>query len=148
MTETSGRVAACLPIRSDTDLAWVRQHVRQAAAEVGFGLVEQTKLITAASELARNTLVHGGGGQVESVFLDRGHARGLRLTFTDEGPGISDVERALTDGYTSGGGLGLGLGGARRLVHEFSIDTSPGNGTSVTVVCWVGVPPRPREEAR
>ncbi|MCW7941435.1 anti-sigma regulatory factor [Streptomyces hygroscopicus] len=130
------------------DLAWVRQHVRQAAAEVGFGLVEQTKLITAASELARNTLVHGGGGQVESAYLDNGRARGLRLTFTDEGPGIADVERALTDGYTSGGGLGLGLGGARRLVHEFSIETCPGHGTSVTVVCWAAVPPRPREETR
>lgn len=148
MTETSGRLAACLPIRSDMDLAWVRQHVRQAAAEVGFGLVEQTKLITAASELARNTLVHGGGGQVESVFLDNGRAHGLRLTFTDEGPGIADVEQALTDGYTSGGGLGLGLGGARRLVHEFSIDTTPGAGTSVTVVCWAAGPPRPRQEAR
>ncbi|MGW9024194.1 anti-sigma regulatory factor [Streptomyces sp. NPDC055722] len=129
------------------DLAWVRQHVRQAAAELGFGLVEQTKLITAASELARNTLIHGGGGRVESVFLDNGWARGLRLTFSDEGPGIADVERALTDGYTSGGGLGLGLGGARRLVQEFSIDTSPGGGTSVTVVCWTAATPRPREEA-
>lgn len=148
MTETSGRLAACLPIRSDMDLAWVRQHVRRAAAEVGFGLVEQTKLITAASELARNTLVHGGGGQVESTVLDNGRARGLRLTFTDDGPGIADVERALTDGYTSGGGLGLGLGGARRLVHEFSIDTTPGVGTSITVVCWTAGPPRPREEAR
>ncbi|WP_055491089.1 anti-sigma regulatory factor [Streptomyces sp. TP-A0356] len=130
------------------DLAWVRQHVRQAAAELDFGLVEQTKLITAASELARNTLVHGGGGHVESAFLDNGRARGLRLTFTDEGPGIADVERALTDGYTSGGGLGLGLGGARRLVHEFTIDTRPGAGTSVTVVCWAAGPPRPREEMR
>ncbi|MGV9566594.1 anti-sigma regulatory factor [Streptomyces sp. NPDC003480] len=130
------------------DLAWVRQHVRQTAAEIGFGLVEQTKLITAASELARNTLVHGGGGQVESVVLDHGRARGLRLTFTDEGPGIADVEQALTDGYTSGGGLGLGLGGARRLVHEFSIDTRPGGGTTVTVVCWTAGPPRPREEVR
>lgn len=147
MTETSGRVAASLPIRSDMDLAWVRQHVRQAAAELGFGLVEQTKLITAASELARNTLIHGGGGRVESVFLDNGRARGLRLTFSDEGPGIADVERALTDGYTSGGGLGLGLGGARRLVQEFSIDTGPGGGTSVTVVCWTAATPRPREEA-
>ncbi|MEU8588924.1 anti-sigma regulatory factor [Streptomyces sp. NPDC048664] len=130
------------------DLAWVRQHVRRTAAEVGFGLVEQTKLITAASELARNTLVHGGGGQVESAVVDNGRARGLRLTFSDEGPGIADVERALTDGYTSGGGLGLGLGGARRLVHEFSIDTTPGAGTSITVVCWTAGPPRPREEAR
>ncbi|MEU8983015.1 anti-sigma regulatory factor [Streptomyces sp. NPDC048309] len=130
------------------DLAWVRQHVRQAAAQLGFGLVEQTKLVTAASELARNTLVHGGGGQVESTPLEKGVARGLRLTFSDEGPGIPDVERALSDGYTSGGGLGLGLGGARRLVHEFSIDTRPGEGTDVTVICWVAGPPRPREESR
>lgn len=148
MTETSGGVTMCLPIRTDMDLAWVRQHVRQAAAEIGFGLVEQTKLVTAASELARNTLVHGGGGQVESAAVSGGRTRGLRLTFTDEGPGIPDVELALTDGYTSGGGLGMGLGGARRLVHEFSIDSRPGSGTRVIVVCWVAAPPRPREEAR
>jgi serine/threonine-protein kinase RsbT len=148
VTETSGRVTMCLPIRTDMDLAWVRQHVRQAAAEIGFGLVEQTKLVTAASELARNTLVHGGGGQVECAAVSGGRTRGLRLTFTDEGPGIPDVELALTDGYTSGGGLGMGLGGARRLVHEFSIDSRPGGGTRVTVVCWVTAPPRPREEAR
>ena len=148
MTETSGRVTTCLPIRTDMDLAWVRQHVRQAAAEIGFGLVEQTKMITAASELARNTLVHGGGGQVEFAFLDNGRARGLRLSFIDEGPGIPDIERALTDGYTSGGGLGLGLGGARRLVHEFSIDSRPGEGTRVTVICWAAGPPRPREGVR
>ena len=148
MTETSGRATTCLSIRTDRDLAWVRQHVRQAAAEAGFGLVEQTKLVTAASELARNTLVHGGGGRVESAVVVGGPTRGLRLTFTDEGPGIPDFELALTDGYTSGGGLGLGLGGARRLVHEFSIDSRPGGGTRVTVVCWVAAPPRPREEAR
>ncbi|MFD7713481.1 anti-sigma regulatory factor [Streptomyces sp. NPDC059785] len=129
------------------DLAWVRQHVRQVAAELGFGLVEQTKLVTAASELARNTLVHGGGGQMESAALDQGRARGLRLTFSDEGPGITDIDRALSDGYTSGGGLGLGLGGARRLVHEFSIDSTPGDGTAVTVICWAAAPPHPRGEA-
>jgi serine/threonine-protein kinase RsbT len=148
VTETSGCVTTCLPIRSDMDLAWVRQHVRQAAAELGFGLVDQTKLVTAASELARNTLVHGGGGQVESTVLQNGLARGLRLTFTDEGPGIPDIERALSDGYTSGGGLGLGLGGARRLVHEFSLDSRPGAGTAVTVICWVAGPPRQRKEMR
>ncbi|MEU1202078.1 anti-sigma regulatory factor [Streptomyces sp. NPDC005813] len=130
------------------DLAWVRQHVRQAAAQLGFGLVEQTKLVTAASELARNTLVHGGGGQVESTALTSGISRGLRLTFRDEGPGITDVQRALSDGYTSGGGLGLGLGGARRLVHEFSIDSRPDEGTAVTVICWVGGQPHPRQEGR
>ncbi len=148
MTETSGRVAARLPIRSDMDLAWVRQHVRQAAAELGFGLVEQTKLVTAASELARNTLVHGGGGHVDCVPLDDGRTRGLKLTFSDEGPGIPDVELALSDGYTSGGGLGLGLGGARRLVHEFSLDSRPGEGTSVTVICWAAAPPHPRGGVR
>lgn len=148
MTDTSGRVSACLPIRSDMDLAWVRQHVRQAAAQLGFGLVDQTKLVTAASELARNTLVHGGGGHVESTVLEAGAARGLRLTFSDQGPGIPDIERALGDGYTSGGGLGLGLGGARRLVHEFSIDSRPGEGTAVTVICWTAGAPRPREESR
>jgi serine/threonine-protein kinase RsbT len=148
VTDTSGRVTACLPIRTDMDLAWVRQHVRQAAAQLGFGLVDQTKLVTAASELARNTLVHGGGGQVESTVLEAGAARGLRLTFSDQGPGIPDIERALGDGYTSGGGLGLGLGGARRLVHEFSIDSRPGEGTAVTVICWTGGAPRPREESR
>ncbi|PBC66020.1 anti-sigma regulatory factor [Streptomyces sp. Tue6028] len=130
------------------DLAWVRQHVRQTAAQLGFGLVEQTKLVTAASELARNTLVHGGGGQVESTALTSGISRGLRLTFRDEGPGITDIQRALSDGYTSGGGLGLGLGGARRLVHEFSIDSRPDEGTAVTVICWVGGAPHPRQEGR
>ncbi|MGW3667633.1 anti-sigma regulatory factor [Streptomyces sp. NPDC005141] len=130
------------------DLAWVRQHVRQAAAQLGFGLVDQTKLVTAASELARNTLVHGGGGQLDSTVLATGAARGLRLTFSDQGPGIPDIERALGDGYTSGGGLGLGLGGARRLVHEFSVESRPGEGTAVTVICWTAGPPRPREESR
>lgn len=146
MTETSGCVSTCLPIRTDMDLAWVRRHVRQTAGELGFGLVDQTKLVTAASELARNTLVHGGGGQVESTVLRAGTTRGLRLAFSDQGPGITDVERALGDGYTSGGGLGLGLGGARRLVHEFSIDSRPGEGTAVTVICWTAAPPSPRQE--
>ncbi|MEU8034363.1 ATP-binding protein, partial [Streptomyces sp. NPDC049099] len=97
-----------LPIGSDADLAWVRQQVRQSAAELGFGLVQQTKLVTAASELARNTLVHGGGGHVEISSLSQGVTRGLRLSFVDTGPGIRDVELAMTDGYTTGGGLGLG----------------------------------------
>jgi serine/threonine-protein kinase RsbT len=143
---TSAGVEACLPIQSDMDLVWVRQHVRQAANLLGFGLVEQTKLVTAASELARNTLVHGGGGRMDSARVARGRAVGLRLAFSDEGPGIADPERALSDGYTSGGGLGMGLGGARRLVHEFSLETTAGRGTTVTVVSWVSAPPRPREE--
>jgi serine/threonine-protein kinase RsbT len=143
---TAAGVEACLPIRSDMDLVWVRQHVRQAAARLGFGLVDQTKLITAASELARNTLVHGGGGQMEATQVSTAGAQGLRLAFSDQGPGIADLEQALSDGYTSGGGLGMGLSGARRLVHDFDIDTTPGSGTTVRVTCWVGRPPRPREE--
>ncbi|MDL5199399.1 anti-sigma regulatory factor [Streptomyces sp. ALI-76-A] len=145
--QTAAGVEACLPIRSDMDLVWVRQHVRQAAGLLGFGLVEQTKLVTAASELARNTLVHGGGGQMETTPVVSGRTRGLRLTFSDEGPGIADLERALSDGYTSGDGLGMGLGGARRLVHEFAVDSTPGVGTKVTVVSWAAMPPRPREES-
>ncbi|MEU2284078.1 anti-sigma regulatory factor [Streptomyces sp. NPDC013178] len=129
------------------DLVWVRQHVRQSAAALGFSLVEQTKLVTAASELARNTLVYGGGGEVETVRVADGRAQGLRLTFTDDGPGIADLEQALSDGYTSGDGLGMGLGGARRLVHEFAIDSTPGAGTTVTVTSWATRPPRPREES-
>ncbi|MEH0541912.1 anti-sigma regulatory factor [Streptomyces sp. B21-105] len=147
MSETSAGVDARLPIRSDLDLVWVRQHVRQAAATLGFGLVEQTKLVTAASELARNTLVYGGGGEVEARAVSDGRAaRGLRLTFTDGGPGIADLEQALRDGFTSGEGLGMGLGGARRLVHDFAIDSAPGAGTTVTVTSWAVRPPRPREE--
>ncbi|GAA4308663.1 anti-sigma regulatory factor [Streptomyces venetus] len=144
---TAAGVEACLPIRSDMDLVWVRQHVRQAAARLGFGLVDQTKLVTAASELARNTLVHGGGGQMTVTQVSNGGSQGLRLAFTDEGPGIADLELALSDGYTSGGGLGMGLSGARRLVHDFDIDSTPGSGTAVRVTCWVARPPRPREGA-
>ncbi|MFF7262631.1 anti-sigma regulatory factor [Streptomyces sp. NPDC008159] len=144
--QTAGGVSACLPIHSDLDLVWVRQHVRQAAAQLGFGLVEQTKLVTAASELARNTLIHGGGGQMECAPVAVGGVQGLRLAFSDEGPGIPDLDRALVDGFTSGEGLGMGLGGARRLVHEFTIDSRPGRGTTVTVTTWLSGPPRPREE--
>ncbi|WP_030250747.1 MULTISPECIES: anti-sigma regulatory factor [unclassified Streptomyces] len=133
---------ATLPIGSDADLAWVRQQVRQAAAELGFGLVQQTKLVTAASELARNTLVHGGGGHVALTPLDTGQTRGLRLAFVDSGPGIRDLDQAMTDGYTSGGGLGLGMSGAKRLVHEFEVESRPGEGTTVTVTAWAtAVPP-------
>ncbi|OQR61249.1 anti-sigma regulatory factor [Streptomyces maremycinicus] len=137
-----------MPIRSDLDLVWVRQHVRRAAAALGFGLVDQTKLVTAASELARNTLVYGGGGEMAAEHVRDGRAQGLRLTFSDRGPGIADPERALSDGYTSGGGLGLGLGGARRLVHDFSLDSTPGVGTTVTVTSWAVRSPRQREEPR
>ncbi|GKQ35627.1 anti-sigma regulatory factor [Streptomyces sp. A012304] len=147
MSGTAAGVEARLPIRSELDLVWVRQHVRQAAAALGFGLVEQTKLVTAASELARNTLVYGGGGEVETARVSEGRTQGLRLTFTNQGPGIADVEQALCDGYTSGDGLGMGLGGARRLVHDFVIDSTPGQGTTVRVTSWAARPPRQREES-
>jgi serine/threonine-protein kinase RsbT len=126
-----------LPIRSGDDVVRVRQQVRTAAAENGLSLVDQTKLVTAASELARNTLVHGGGGTalVEVVKSPAGRT-GVKLRFTDEGPGIGDIELALTDGWTSGNGLGLGLSGARRLVDEFELHSQPGAGTKVVVVKW------------
>jgi len=125
-----------LPIRSAQDLVLVRQAVRTWTAELKFSLVEQTKMVTAASELARNTLDYGKGGQVILQLVQEGIRRGLRLSFEDNGPGIPDVELALRDGYTSGGGMGLGLGGARRLVNEFEIVTKVGEGTRVTVTRW------------
>jgi serine/threonine-protein kinase RsbT len=126
-----------LPIRSGDDVVRVRQFVRNAAADNGLSLVDQTKLVTAASELARNTLVHGGGGaaRVEVVKSANGRA-GVMLYFTDEGPGITDIGLALTDGWTTGTGLGLGLSGTRRLVDEFELTSEPGAGTSVVVVKW------------
>jgi serine/threonine-protein kinase RsbT len=126
-----------LPIRSGDDVVRVRQQVRNVAAEIRLSLVDQTKLVTAASELARNTLVHGGGGTaaIEVVKSANGRA-GVKLYFTDEGPGIADIGLALTDGWTSGKGLGLGLSGARRLVDEFELNSKPGAGTSVVVVKW------------
>ena len=125
-----------MPIRSAQDLVLVRQAVRTWAAELKFSLVEQTKMVTAASELARNTLDYGGGGQVTLELLQEGLRKGLRLSFEDKGPGIPDIELALRDGYTSGGGMGLGLGGARRLVNEFDIVSKVGEGTRVTVTRW------------
>jgi len=125
-----------LPVRSETDIVLVRQAVRKWAAELTFSLVDQTKIVTAASELARNTLIHGGGGTVRLEALAEGVRKGLRLTFEDQGPGIPDVELALRDGYTTGGGLGLGLSGSRRLVSEFAIDSRVGEGTRVTVSKW------------
>jgi len=125
-----------LPIRSAQDLVLVRQAVRTWTAELKFSLVEQTKMVTAASELARNTLDYGKGGQVILQLVQEGIRRGLRLSFEDNGPGIPDVELALRDGYTSGGGMGLGLGGARRLVNDFEIVTKVGEGTRVTVTRW------------
>jgi serine/threonine-protein kinase RsbT len=125
-----------LSIRSSEDVVLVRQAVRAAAVDLRFSLVDQTKIVTAASELGRNTLDYGGGGTVRLQVLQDGGRRGIRLTFEDKGPGITDIERALKDGYTTGGGLGLGLGGARRLSNEFSIDSRPGEGTRVTIARW------------
>src|SRR5215468_5354966 len=110
--------------------------VRAAAIEQRFSLVDQTKIVTAASELARNALDYGGGGIARIEALLEGSRRGLRLTFEDKGPGIADIERAMKDGFTTGSGLGLGLGGARRLSNEFAIDSRPGEGTRVTITRW------------
>jgi serine/threonine-protein kinase RsbT len=126
-----------LPVRSGEDVVKVRQAVRTLAMDLGFSLVEQTKVITAASELARNTLIHGGGGEVRIERLNEGPKRsGMRLTFEDRGAGIANVQLALTDGYTTGNGLGLGLNGARKLSHEFDLWTQPGVGTRVTITRW------------
>ena len=125
-----------LEIRSDEDVVRVRQVTRQWAVELGFNLVDQTKIVTAASELARNTFVHGGGGTTRLEELADGTRRGLRLTFEDKGPGIADLKEALRDGYTTGSGLGLGLGGARRLSSTFDITSAPGQGTCVRIARW------------
>jgi serine/threonine-protein kinase RsbT len=127
-----------LPIRSGDDVVRVRQQVRTAAAASGLSLVDQTKLVTAASELARNALVHGGGGTARVEVITAGSGRaGIRVSFSDGGPGIPDIDLALTDGWTTGGGLGLGLSGARRLVDEFELISEPGVGTSVVVSKWM-----------
>jgi serine/threonine-protein kinase RsbT len=123
-------------IRQSDDVVRVRQVTRTFAVEVGLSLVDQTKIVTAASELARNTLDYGGGGEAMLEVLDQGGRRGLRLTFEDKGPGIADIEQALKDGFTSGKGLGLGLGGSKRLCNEFSIDSKPGEGTKVSIARW------------
>ncbi|HZA92412.1 MAG TPA: anti-sigma regulatory factor [Gemmatimonadales bacterium] len=125
-----------LNIRSSADVVSVRQAARALAERVGFTLVDQTKLVTAASELARNTIDYGGGGSVRLELVENGVRRGVRLTFEDQGPGIADLNLALKDGYTSGHGLGLGLGGARRLVNDFTIESSPGAGTRVMIARW------------
>ncbi|WP_169987337.1 MULTISPECIES: anti-sigma regulatory factor [unclassified Microbispora] len=125
-----------LPIVTNGDVVLVRQQVRSLAAEIGLSLVEQTKIVTAASELARNALVHAGGGRVLIQVLEGGRRPGLRLVFSDEGPGIPDVDQALTEGWSTAGGLGLGLSGSRRLVDEFDLVSAPGEGTRVTVTKW------------
>jgi serine/threonine-protein kinase RsbT len=125
-----------LPIRTQEDIVRVRQATRESAVAQGFSLVDQTKLVTAASELARNTRDYGGGGEVEITRLNEPPRRGVRLVFSDKGPGIADIAQALTDGFTSGGGLGLGLSGAKRLSNEFSIESKVGEGTQVTIARW------------
>jgi serine/threonine-protein kinase RsbT len=125
-----------LPIAASSDIVLIRQEARKWAVELGFSLVDQTKMITAASELARNSLDYGGGGIVRFQIVENGTKRGLQLTFQDEGPGIPDIELALTDGYTTGKGMGLGLGGSRRLVNDFEISSSAGQGTRVTITRW------------
>jgi len=125
-----------LPVRSAADVVLVRQRVRQYALELKFSLVDQTKLVTAASELARNTLDHGKGGDCTIEILQNGIKSGLRLEFADRGPGIPDIDQALKDGFTTGGGMGLGLGGARRLVNDFEISSRVGEGTRISVVRW------------
>jgi serine/threonine-protein kinase RsbT len=123
-------------VRTSDDVVRVRQAVRARAIEAGFGIVDQTKLITAASEIGRNTVDYGGGGTLLIEIVREGARRGVQLTFSDTGPGITDLKSAMTDGYTTGGGLGLGLSGAKRLSNEFSIESTPGKGTTVTLARW------------
>jgi serine/threonine-protein kinase RsbT len=125
-----------MPVRTGEDVVRVRQEVRNRAIAAGFSLVDQTKLVTAASEIARNTIDYGGGGTLRLFVLRDGVKRGVRLVFEDKGPGIPDVKLALSDGYTSGSGLGLGLGGARRLSNEFEIHSVAGQGTKITLARW------------
>ena len=125
-----------MPIQSDGDVVLVRQKVRAWSVELGFGLVDQTKMVTAASELARNALIYGGGGTVQVEALNEGARKGLRLTFEDRGPGIPDIELAMRDGYSTGTGLGLGLSGAKRLCSEFEVRSKPGEGTWIMIARW------------
>jgi serine/threonine-protein kinase RsbT len=133
---TKDAEATVIPLRSDEDVVRLRKSVREYLVSAGFSLIDQTKMVTAASELARNTLRYGGGGESHLLAVSNGSRRGLSLAFIDQGPGIPDVELALTDGYTTGGGLGLGLSGAKRLSDEFEIDTAPGKGTVVKIIKW------------
>lgn len=131
-TSDAGR----MPLRNEQDIVLARQAVRQVAQRLRFSLVDQTKMVTAASELARNALVYGGGGDMDWEVVRSGTRDGLRLAFVDQGPGIPDIPLALTDGWTSGGGLGLGLSGTRRLVNDFTIESAPGAGTRVVITRW------------
>ena len=130
------RSSESMPIRTSEDIVLVRQLVRKQAMVLGFGLVDQTKIVTAASELARNALIHGGGGTVQVEALNEGARKGLRLTFEDRGPGIPDIELAMRDGYSTGSGLGLGLSGSKRLCSEFEVRSKAGEGTRITAARW------------
>ncbi|KAF1017053.1 MAG: Serine/threonine-protein kinase RsbT [Stenotrophomonas maltophilia] len=123
-------------VRTEQDVVLARQAVRQAAVGCGLHLVDQTKLVTAASELARNTVIYGGGGQMHWEVVERGVRRGVRLQFSDEGPGVANIEQDLTDGWSSGKGMGLGLSGSRRLVDDFELDSAPGKGTRISITKW------------
>src|SRR6476659_8198682 len=125
-----------LPVRTSDDVVRVRQAVRARAVAIGFSLVDQTKIVTAASEIGRNTVDYGGGGEMRIEVVRNGQRRGVRLTFSDAGPGIRDIDQAMRDGYTTGNGLGLGLSGAKRLCNEFAIQSAPGSGTTVTIARW------------
>jgi serine/threonine-protein kinase RsbT len=125
-----------LPIQVESHLVAIRRVARDMAKAIGLSLVDQTKFVTAASELARNTLQHGGGGECRAQIIRSAEGTGVRLVFIDQGPGIADLQQALSDGYTSVGGLGLGLGGAKRLVNDFHVESRPGEGTSVTIIRW------------
>ena len=125
-----------MPLRSDEDVVRLRQMVREQMVAAGFSLIDQTKIVTASSELARNTLRYGGGGEARVLHVNNGMRRGLALEFSDQGPGIPDIAQALKDGYTTGGGMGLGLSGAKRLSDEFEIESAPGAGTTVKIRKW------------
>src|SRR5215218_6345538 len=124
------------PVHAERDIVLVRQSVRKWSIELSCSIVDQTKVVTAASELARNLLIYGGGGDVTLEHVQEGIQKGLRLTFVDQGPGIADIDLALKDGFSSGKGMGLGLGGARRLVSDFNIESGPGKGTRITITKW------------
>jgi serine/threonine-protein kinase RsbT len=126
-----------MPLRTSDDVVRARQAVRACAVGAGFSLIDQTKIVTAASEIARNTVDYGGGGEMRVEVLKEGPRRGVRLTFTDQGPGIADISLAMRDGYTTSNGLGLGLSGAKRLCNEFDIKSKPGQGTAVTIARWI-----------
>ncbi|MDH0866113.1 anti-sigma regulatory factor [Mitsuaria sp. GD03876] len=125
-----------MPVQAEPDIVLARQLVRRLTQELKFSLVDQTKMITAASELSRNTVVYGGGGTMEWAIVTAGLRTGLRLAFVDQGPGIPDMELAMKDGWTSGNGMGMGLSGSKRLVNDFEIDSAPGRGTRVTITRW------------